>query len=98
MYISIFCILNTQYTRYNYIFNYIPQLQEASHSLYCSEWYNLYSINERKIILFFLMNTQNVTGFVSSFGLFDLSYETFTQVIYTYQLLVIFNNFCFDST
>ena len=63
------------------------QFSETSNTLYCSQWYNLTDIKHRKLILFFLLQTTKEFK-VSTYGLFELSLDTFAVVRQYYLTLL----------
>lgn len=47
--------------------------------IYCSKWYDITDVEDRKIIVLFLMQSQFNTR-LSAYGVYDLSMETFSKV------------------
>lgn len=58
---------------------YVKQANVISNGIYCSQWYNIKSLEDRKILLILLHNSQKKMAF-SAMGIYDFSFATFATV------------------
>ena len=61
---------------------------DVSQALYCSKWYEIRNIADRKVILFILINAQKPIGY-SAGGVMLLGMEAFANVIKIYSSLTL---------
>lgn len=66
--------------------------EEVCETLYCSQWYNIDSIHEKRRFLFILMNSQKRVG-LKLYGAILLSFEAFAEVCKSaYSVATFVNN------